>query len=152
MNLINLLAQGLSIGSPVEGGAYQTYFLPPAAQGLDMKPEDKAADDMAGAVFHGIVMPVVATALRLPELPPPADNTMYLASFLVACEAAKAGRTDVVCPGEVAFDIRSGQPICILSLRRPTGEVLQPEEFIPVPDEECDAPCDFPFTPPSTLD
>lgn len=100
---LNILAQGRMI------------VIPPS--GFVARCEER--DERIGEVeVEGVKVPLIRKSFGSVQLPEPKEGVVYVASALAAQAAARAGRTDVLCPGPVIRD-PDGRPIGVTSLSLP---------------------------------
>jgi hypothetical protein len=74
-----------------------------------------------GEANHHEIDVIAKSMEQIIDLPQPEDGVIYVASALVAAEAANAGRVDVLCPGTLVRDDK-GVVVGCLGLVRPAVE------------------------------
>lgn len=120
MKVINLLPHPIALGTEDKNcpGQYNIVHYPgyPETVDFSLKPQE------SGAIVSvdGLVLPTQDALFIPPEnFPEPQDGVVYLTTFIVAVWALENGREDVFAPGHMAVNQNTGQPICVMGLRRP---------------------------------
>ena len=96
MNLVNLTRHVVTI---LDADKNEILTVPPS--GMEARLIEKQADAGQIECDNGNI-PLYRKSFTPQDLPPRADNTLYIVSQLV--KSHNAGRTDLVCPGTMVTD------------------------------------------------